>query len=165
MSASRPALALVLAALAALGADAAIDPQAIRNVAPEELTIEVTASRYEQASDTSRVYLAARVIEVKRSDSGLEAGDAILIAYFYDHAGYKKRKAAHRKQIERGMVGPQFMHMPGVPDRGRHAAFLRRHEDGESGGAVYAPAANQYSFMRESLTDRLERLQNEAEEE
>ena len=148
-----------LALLAPFGAEAAIDPQAIRNVAPEELIITVTASRYEQGPDTSRVYLSARVIEVQRSVSGLKAGDAILVAYFYDHADYKKRKAAHRKQVERGMVGPQFMYLPAVPDLGRHAAFLRLLDDGESTGAVYVPAANQYSFEREGLRERLERIE------
>lgn len=135
----------------------AIDPQAIRNVAPEELTIEVTASRYEKGEKISRVYVTARVVAVERSVSGLEAGDAILIAYFYDHADYRERKAAHRKQVERGMVGAQFMHLPDVPRLGRHAAFLRRRDDNESNGAVYVPAANQYSFTPEPLIERLKR--------
>jgi hypothetical protein len=66
------------------GAQAELAPQVYKDMqsrAPEFLEIQVLSVTTAAASDEIRVDVEARVIDVRRSKSGLKAGDVIRIEY------------------------------------------------------------------------------------
>jgi hypothetical protein len=150
-------LAIGLLLLCIQTAQAAIDPEAIRGIASEKLTIEVVASHHEPGDDLTRVHLSARVVAVVHSATGLEAGDLILIVYYQNHVAYRKQREQRKKQLAKGgWTGPQLMFAPPVLEAGEyHRAHLELREDGYSSGKVYTPVANQYSFEEVSLQEKI----------
>lgn len=126
---------------------AAINPDELIKGHPEHLKIEVLASHKDNRGGKSRVSLAAKVLEVYRSESGLVAGNTILITYLQDHLHTEKEHAKHRERVKKGYVGPQFFTYPPALETGEvKEAHLAKLVEAGASGRVYTPTASQYSF-------------------
>ena len=96
------------------------------------------------------IYLAAKIVEVFRSDTSLKSGDLILITYQQNQARLKKERAAMEERAKMGWVGPQIFYFPSVLKNGDvRVAHLGIVADDHTTGNVYAPQAHQYSFEPE----------------
>lgn len=126
---------------------AAINPDELKKGHPEHLKVEVLASHVDNRGGKSRLSFAAKVLEVFHSESGLVAGNTILVTYLQDHVRTEKELAKHRERVKKGYVGPQFFTYPPALDTGvvTEAHLAELVETGAS-GRVYTPTASQYSF-------------------
>ncbi|TNF91933.1 MAG: hypothetical protein EP297_14415 [Gammaproteobacteria bacterium] len=129
---------------------AAINPQEFRRGHPECVTIRIVASHLDESRDVTKVYLAAKVVEVFRTATDLTPGDLILVTYQQDHARVEKESAEMIKRAKTGWVGPQILSFPSVLKSGDvRLAHLAKLIGNNSSGGVYAPRAYQYSFEQE----------------
>ncbi len=126
---------------------AAINPEELKKGHPEHLKIEVLASHIDNREGKSRVSLAAKVLQVFHSESGLVAGNIILVTYLQDHVRTEKEHAEHRERVKKGYVGPQFFTYPPALEAGIVTeAHLARLVEAGASGHVFTPTASQYSF-------------------
>jgi len=126
---------------------AAINPEEFRKGHPECVTIRVVASYLEKSPGLTKVCLAAKVVEVFWTATGLKPGNLILITYQQDHAQLKRKKAAMEKRAKTGWVGPQILYFPPTLKSGDvRVAHLAKVTAENTTGSVYAPQAHQYSF-------------------
>ena len=126
---------------------AAINPDELIKGHPEHLKIEILASHIDKREGKSRVSLAAKVLKVFHSDSGLIAGNTILVTYLQDHVLAEKEYAEHRERVKKGYVGPQFFTYPPELKAGEVTeARLSEIVEAGTSGRVYTPTASQFSF-------------------
>ena len=129
-------LLVVAGVTAAQWASAALPPSAYQpdqDAAPEALVVEVLSVKSEVSKHSDRtetsVRAKARVLEVKRTASGLKPGDEIAIAY----TNVELKRDEHR-------VG-ESTYIPVLEEGKQVPAFVKG--DQKSG---YLPAARIYSF-------------------
>jgi hypothetical protein len=134
---------------------AAINPEEFRKGHPECLTIRIVASHLDESLNVTKVYLAAKVVEVFRTATDLKPGDLILVTYQQDHARVEKESAAMEERVKKGWVGPQILSFPPALKSGDvRVAHLAKVTGQNSSGSVYAPQAHQYSFEQEDAKSK-----------
>lgn len=126
-------------------AEALVNPELHTSASPEDLTIEILERRTEVEGSIESNWLRARVLTVRKSQSGLKAGDEIEISYGRDLDYLEEINKWFEEKSKGGWAGETPPYPPGAPEVGQKVrAYLRLKTDGD--GRSYAPAANQYSF-------------------
>lgn len=149
-------LFVFLVPLAMLQLSAALPPHAFQQ-GPEKLKVRVEASHSAGDRKQTQVTMLFRVLEVRRSESGLVPGDAILVLYIRDHEKYNRERRAYNRKARSGWVGPQLTFEPAALEVGdERMVFLRPARDPEI-GRVFEPSGYQYSF------ESVERFEREEE--
>ena len=146
----------VICGLLTLGlavATAAINPDAIRQAAPEILKLrvdEVRITKVESVDDgPGKIVIVASVMGVTKSQTKLRLGDKITISYERYLKAEARAYEAYEKEMSGGMEGAQFFHEPDIPVKGDYLiAYLSPDDDEQKRQAkIYHPGAHQYSFV------------------
>ena len=140
------ALLVLVACLIPYQTEALVNPENYTATSPEDLTIEIIERQSVLEGDKEHNWLRARVLAVRKSQTGLKLGDVVEISYERDLELLRRIELwFEEKSKKQGWAGETPPYLPVAPEVGQKLrAYLRLTASGEF--QTYEPAANQYSF-------------------
>lgn len=124
---------------------AAVNPELYQEQGSEALILKIVESESERDGAIEIVRFSATVLEVLRSEIGVEVGETIEVRYIRDHDQLARVDAWFEAMERTGAVGEPPDHSPSPPAAGQTVrAFLKPVAQAE--GLILEPAAAHHSF-------------------